>query len=193
VVCFKCRIGGGDIIAEVDKLFIELRHIVVSLIHRLRSLIIEGKARHLDLFEPPIYLQPVDRRPVTTSFSSSAFAMLALGFPASLAGTEVCSSEMGGGVVVDVILFVVDTLLADLERSGRSPALFGLAVRIDTYPDVPSFGVHPVPVSSHLVFTTEAFGVLVASGTHDLGVLRSDVVALGDELFADGTGDLRFQ
>ena len=104
-----------------------------------------------------------------------------------------CSAEVSGSVVVDVVLFLLLTLLADVKWSGRSPAFFGLVVRIDADPDPTKLGMSALEVSSELMLAAKASGVLVTHVAFKLGVVGPNVRCLADSLFALGGGNLRFE
>lgn len=139
-------------------------------VHARTKCLIRG---YLDFLQPPIGFQPLDRRPVASSLSSSALPFLASRFPTSLTRAEVGSPQMSGSIVIHVVPLLLLTLLANAEWF-RWPPLSSCR-RLGTDPDLATFGVSSIPVSSKFVLATEAARELLAHVAVEFGMLRSDI------------------
>lgn len=106
--------------------------------------------------------QDVHRREIAATLAPTLLTVLPTPAPAALARVEVGSTEVSGSVVVGSVPLAVATCFA----VGQE----GLVGRdVNTNPDLAKHSVHPFNVSSELMFTMKAVGLVIAQGAIGLG------------------------
>ena len=106
--------------------------------------------------------QDVHRRKIAAALAATLLTVLPTPAPAALARVEVGSTEVSGGVVVGSVPFAVAACFAVGQKGlvGRN---------VNTNPDLAKHSVHPFNVSSELMFTVEAVGLIIAQSAVGLG------------------------
>lgn len=107
-------------------------------------------------------LQDVHGRKIAAALATTLLTVFPTPATAALARVEVGTTEVGSGVVVGTVPFAVATSFA----VGQE----GLVGRdVNTNPDLAKHSVHPFNVSSELVFTMKAVGLIIAQRAVGLG------------------------
>ena len=119
----------------------------------------------------PLSLEVLHRRVIATSNAASAFITFAL--PAPFAGMEVCTSKMGGSIVVSTVDLLVAAVLAVGEK-------FWVRWRLNADVTFPRFRMSTLNMSFEFVSAAKPFRAQVTVRTHDFWVLRSNIWNFSD-------------